>query len=43
MTAGETNRVMVMDGDRFIGLITPRDLTRFLERSQRLGLTEARL
>lgn len=43
MTAGETNRVMVMDGDRVIGLITPRDLTRFLERSQRLGLTEARL
>lgn len=39
LTANEHHRVIVKEGGRIIGIITPRDLTRWLERSQDLGLT----
>lgn len=37
---GEVGRVVVKDNGRVVGLITPRDLVRWLERSRELGLTE---
>lgn len=39
LTANQQHRVIVMDGDEVVGIITPRDLARWLERSQDLGLT----
>lgn len=41
LTGNQHHRVVVLDGDRVVGIITPRDLTRWLERSQDLGLTES--
>lgn len=38
---GEVGRVIVKDNGDVVGLITPRDLVRWLERSQQLGLTES--
>jgi len=35
-----SHRVVVMDGDQVAGIITSRDLVRWLQRSQELGLTE---
>ncbi|MDX1746551.1 MAG: site-2 protease family protein [Halobacteriales archaeon] len=40
---GDLRRVVVVDDDRVIGIISPRDLGHWLERSQQLGLTETRL
>lgn len=37
---GEVGRVVVKADGRVVGLITPRDLVRWLERSRELGLTE---
>lgn len=39
LTTNQQHRVIVMDGDEVVGIITPRDLARWLERSQDLGLT----
>jgi Zn-dependent protease/CBS domain-containing protein len=38
---GDVGRVIVKDDGDVVGLITPRDLVRWLERSQELGLTES--
>jgi Zn-dependent protease/predicted transcriptional regulator len=38
LETAESQRVLVMDGDRVVGLITPRDLTRWLHRAQELNL-----
>lgn len=38
---GEVGRVIVKDDGRVVGLITPRDLVRWLERSRELGLAES--
>ncbi len=35
-----SHRVVVMDGDHIAGIITARDLVRWLQRSRELGLTE---
>lgn len=40
LTDGETRRVLVTDGGSIVGMITPRDLASWVERSRRLGLTE---
>jgi CBS domain-containing protein len=34
----DSQRVLVLDGDEVVGLITPRDLTRWLHRAQELDL-----
>lgn len=34
------DRVLVVDGDEILGIITPSDLMRWVRRSQELGLTE---
>lgn len=38
LETAESQRVLVMDGDNVVGLITPRDLTRWLHRAQELHL-----
>ncbi|HIE21377.1 MAG TPA: site-2 protease family protein [Acidimicrobiia bacterium] len=35
---GEQDRVLVVDGDRILGIITPRDILRWVRRSEELGL-----
>lgn len=40
---GEVGRVVVVEDGEVIGLITPRDLVRWLERAQQLGDLERRL
>ncbi|MGA7271968.1 MAG: CBS domain-containing protein, partial [Acidimicrobiia bacterium] len=40
---GEVGRVVVVDHDEVIGLITPRDVVRWLELTQELGESERRL
>lgn len=40
---GEVGRVVVVDNEEVIGLITPRDLVRWLERAQELGDMEGKL
>ncbi|MBW3666620.1 MAG: site-2 protease family protein [Actinobacteria bacterium] len=37
---GEVGRVVVVDQGEVVGLITPRDLVRWLERARELGLSE---
>lgn len=37
---GEVGRVVVVDNGEVVGLITPRDLVRWLERARELGLSE---
>lgn len=37
---GEVGRVVVVDHDEVVGLITPRDLVRWLERARELGISE---
>jgi len=37
---GEVGRVVVIDDGEVVGLITPRDLVRWLERARELGLSE---
>lgn len=39
LTGNEHHRVIVKEGGSIVGIITPRDLARWLERSQDLGLT----
>ncbi|MFP3914337.1 MAG: site-2 protease family protein [Actinomycetota bacterium] len=39
LTSTDHHRVVVREGDTIVGIITPRDLARWLERSQDLGLT----
>lgn len=39
LTGNEHHRVIVKERASIVGIITPRDLTRWLERSQDLGLT----
>lgn len=39
LTGNEHHRVIVKEGSSIVGIITPRDLARWLERSQDLGLT----
>lgn len=39
LTGNEHHRVIVKEKGSIVGIITPRDLTRWLERSQDLGLT----
>lgn len=39
---GEVGRVVVLDNGQVVGLITPRDLVRWLERAQELGDIERR-
>jgi predicted transcriptional regulator len=34
------DRVLVMDGESILGIITPSDIMRWVRRSQELGLTE---
>ena len=34
---GQVGRVVVVDEGRVVGLITPRDLVRWLQRAQELG------
>jgi len=41
LVRNEHHRVVVLDGGTVVGIITPRDLTRWLERSQALGMTES--
>ena len=36
----EIDRVLVMDGDRVLGIISPRDVARWVHRSEELGLTQ---
>jgi Zn-dependent protease len=38
LETAESQRVLVLDDDRVVGLITPRDLARWLRRSQELDL-----
>jgi Zn-dependent protease/predicted transcriptional regulator len=38
LETADSQRVLVLDGDRVVGLITPRDLTRWLRRAQELDL-----
>ncbi len=38
LETAESQRVLVMDGDNVVGLITPRDFTRWLHRAQELDL-----
>lgn len=40
LMGGDVGRVLVMDHGQVVGIITPRDLSRWLQRSQDLGLTE---
>lgn len=40
---GEVGRVVVVDNGEVVGLITPRDLVRWLERAQQLGDMERKL
>jgi Zn-dependent protease/predicted transcriptional regulator len=35
----EQDRVLVVDGDRILGIITPRDILRWVRRSEELGLS----
>lgn len=41
LMSGDVGRVVVMDDSQVVGIITPRDLSRWLQRSQDLGLTES--
>jgi CBS domain-containing protein len=34
------DRVLVVDGDSILGIITPSDIMRWVKRSQKLGLAE---
>lgn len=36
----EDQRVLVVDGSNVVGIITPRDIARWVQRSEQLGLTE---
>lgn len=38
LETAESRRVLVVDGDKVVGLITPRDLTRWMHRAQELHL-----
>jgi Zn-dependent protease/predicted transcriptional regulator len=40
LMSGDTRRVVVVDDGQVKGIITPRDLSRWLQRSQELGFTE---
>lgn len=40
LMSGDVHRVVVVDGGQVTGIITPRNLSRWLQRSQELGLTE---
>src|SRR5690606_6659666 len=40
LARNEHHRVVVIDDGTVVGIITPRDLARWLERSQALGMTE---
>lgn len=40
MMSGDLRRVVVFEDGKVVGIITPRDLSRWLQRSQELGLTE---
>ena len=35
------DRVLVVDGDSIVGIITPSDIMRWVRRSQELGLAES--
>jgi Zn-dependent protease/CBS domain-containing protein len=37
----EQDRVLVLDGNEILGIITPRDISRWVRRSQELGLARA--
>ncbi len=40
LTENEDQRVLVTDGPRVVGIITPRDIARWVQRSEELGLSE---
>lgn len=40
LMSGDLRRVVVVDHGEVIGIVTPQDLSRWLQRSQALGLTE---
>lgn len=40
LMSGDLRRVVVVDQGEVIGIVTPQDLSRWLQRSQALGLTE---
>lgn len=42
LETAESQRVLVQDGDKVVGLITPRDLARWLRRAQELDLPPPR-
>jgi CBS domain-containing protein len=35
----DIDRVLVIEGDRVVGIVTPRDVARWVQRSEELGLT----
>jgi predicted transcriptional regulator len=37
----DQDRVLVVEDGRILGIITPRDIARWIRRSQELGLTES--
>jgi len=39
----DEDRVLVVDGGRILGIITPRDIARWIRRSEELGLTESKI
>lgn len=41
LMSGDLRRVVIVDDGHVTGIITPRDLSRWLQRSQELGLTES--
>jgi CBS domain-containing protein len=40
LMSGDLRRAVVVEDGQVIGIVTPRDLSRWLQRSQELGLTE---
>lgn len=40
LTETDDQRVLVVDGTRVVGIITPRDIARWVQRSEELGLSE---
>jgi CBS domain-containing protein len=40
LTESEEQRVLVLDGDRVVGIISPRDIARWVQRSEELGLSQ---
>ncbi len=41
LRAGDGTRLLVVDGERLVGILTPHDVVGWLERARRLGLDEA--